>query len=356
MKAYLKLDTGDSFEGEMIGASLPASGEVVFTTSMTGYQEMSTDPSYAGQILVFCYPLIGNYGVNREDNESLDTAVAGVIVGETWEDGGETGSRSFSEQLKEAGVPGLNGIDTRALVKTIRKYPTVKGCITSDPEAPGWKEETKELLVEQVSVKTPAHYSNDGPHVILVDYGYKKSILHALLKRGCAVTAVPYTFSYDQIQALSPDGILFSNGPGDPADLAGEFMKIRRLAKMWPAFGICLGHQLLALAFGGGTKKQQNGHRGSNHPVKEMLTGKVHITSQNHGYVVTEDNLAKNGMVVTFRNVNDGTVEGLSHSGLPISSVQFHPEAHPGPSDTDYLFDEFVDQMTQSGGTRYAKA
>ncbi|TMW72498.1 carbamoyl phosphate synthase small subunit [Alteribacter natronophilus] len=357
MKGYLTLDTGDIFEGELIGADFPGTGEVVFTTSMTGYQEMSTDPSYAGQILVFCYPLIGNYGLDKNANESKNTAVSGVVTGEVWDDAEEylhTGS--FPDQLKEAGVPGLMGVDTRALVKKIRKYPTVTGWIAADPVTGPVQPAREGLLVDQVAVESAEYFPNDGPHVVLIDYGYKKSILHALLKRGCAVTVLPYTTPFDEVEMLNPDGILLSNGPGDPTQLEGEFLKIRLMAEKWPTFGICLGHQLLALAFGGGTEKQQNGHRGSNHPVKELLTGKVHITSQNHGYVVRENGITGKGFHVTYRNVNDGTVEGLCHNSLPVSSVQFHPEAHPGPSDTDYLFNVFVRQMKEAGGIRYAKA
>ncbi|MDQ0256958.1 carbamoyl-phosphate synthase small subunit [Evansella vedderi] len=355
-QGYLILETGEVFEGTLIGELNNMIGEVVFNTSMTGYQEIVTDPSYAGQILTFCYPLIGNYGLNDEDNESFSTAVSGVITGDMCEAPSHYQStKNFSEMLQQAGVPGLTGVDTRALVKVIRKHHTVKGMIATEPSLKGGMDVSQEFWVKKVSVDEPVTYTNEGPHVVLIDYGYKKSILTALLHENCRVTVVPYDFSYEQIKALQPDGILLSNGPGDPMKLEPYFNEIKKITESYPTLGICLGHQLIALAHGAKTKKLAFGHRGGNHPVKELLTGKVSMTSQNHGYVVVEESINYSQFQVLFRNVNDKTVEGLKHVSLPIQSVQFHPEAHPGPSDTEYIFNEFLHQVVSSGGKRYAK-
>ncbi|ADU32428.1 carbamoyl phosphate synthase small subunit [Evansella cellulosilytica] len=359
--AYLVLETGEVFEGKLIGELNDMVGEVVFNTSMTGYQEILTDPSYAGQILTFCYPLIGNYGLNKFDDESLKTVVAGVITGDMCDDPSHyQATKKFSDELKEASIPGLTEVDTRALVKVIRKHHTVKGMITTEPSTDMLKKNGKDVStdfwVDHVSTKEPVVYENDGEHVVLIDYGYKKSILHALLKQNCAVTVVPYYYSYEQIAALEPDGVLLSNGPGNPMKLEPWFKEIKRITESFPTLGICLGHQLIALAHGAKTKKLAFGHRGGNHPVKELTTGKVSMTAQNHGYVVIEDSINYDDFQVLFKNVNDKTVEGLKHNHLPIQSVQFHPEAHPGPSDTEYIFNQFLQQVIASGGRTYAKA
>lgn len=356
-KGYLILETGEVFEGVLIGACRDSFGEVVFNTSMTGYQEIITDPSYAGQIITFCYPIIGNYGINALDDECVHPSLSGVIIGDLCETPSHYQSmEKFSEKLQSAGVSGLAGVDTRLLVKTIRSRGTVKGIISGQKMGqeifPEHRKET--FWVEQVSTKKMVTFKNHGPHVVLMDYGYKKSILHALLAENCKVTIVPYTTTYEKIKALSPDGVLFSNGPGDPMKLAKWFPEIKKITQNYPTLGICLGHQLIALSYGAQTKKMAYGHRGANHPVKELMTGKVKITAQNHGYMVVDDSVDTSVFNVTYRNVNDHSIEGLKHVKLPIQSVQFHPEAHPGPSDTEYILEEFVKQITSLGETRYA--
>ncbi|WP_257351667.1 carbamoyl phosphate synthase small subunit [Pseudalkalibacillus decolorationis] len=354
---YLVLETGEVFEGKLIGRLKDTTGEVVFNTGMTGYQEMMTDPSYKGQILTFCYPLIGNYGINLLDDESDRPQVSGVIIGDMCETPSHFLSlKNLSDQLKESGIIGLTSIDTRALVKVIRKHGTINGRITKQKTSieEKFKQNWNKFWVEEVSTKEIRSYKNDGPHVVLIDYGHKKSILQALLEEGCSVTVVPYHFSYEQIKALHPNGVLLSNGPGDPMELKPWFQDIKKISESYPTLGICLGHQLLALAYGAKTEKLAYGHRGSNHPVKELTTGKVRMTSQNHGYVVVEDSINLDVFQVTFRNVNDRTVEGLKHMHHPIQAVQFHPEAHPGPSDTAYVFQDFIQQLLPVGEIPYA--
>lgn len=354
---YLTLETGEIFEGVLIGASKDSFGEVVFNTSMTGYQEIITDPSYAGQIITFCYPIIGSYGINTKDDESIDPALSGVIIGDLCETPSHYQSiQRFSEKLTQAGVSGLAGVDTRLLVKTIRNRGTVKGIISEQTigqtafaafsESPFW--------VNKVSTKKVTTYTNQGPHVVLMDFGYKKSILNALLEENCAVTVVPYNTPFEKVKALSPDGVLLSNGQSDPMELKPWFPEIKKISQHYPTLGICLGHQLIALAFGAKTTKLAYGHRGANHPVKELMTGKVKITAQNHGYVVVDDSIDTSVFEITYRNVNDHSIEGLKHVKYPIQTVQFHPEAHPGPSDTAYILKEFASQITSLGETRYA--
>jgi carbamoyl-phosphate synthase small subunit len=364
-KGYLVLESGEVFEGSLIGSKQDVVGEVVFNTSMTGYQEIITDPSYAGQILTFCYPLIGNYGVNSLDNESIKPHLAAVIVGDSCSQPSHYLSmKTFDEQLAEAGVTGLSGVDTRALVQVIRKHGTIRGSILAhlpsaqDQEALWQQEAIKGLMnkcwVEQVSTTEIQTFLNPGSHVALIDYGYKKSILDALLKENCKVTVVPYTFTYEQMKTLNPDGVLFSNGPGDPMSLQEYFQEIKKISESFPSLGICLGHQLIALAHGATTAKLKYGHRGGNHPVKALETGKVCMTSQNHSYVVMDESINHEVFNVTYRNVNDKSIEGLKHITLPIETVQFHPEAHPGPSDTAYIFEGFIQQLVKVGDMNYA--
>ncbi|WP_456276748.1 carbamoyl phosphate synthase small subunit [Bacillus sp. AK128] len=356
-QGYLILETGEVFEGTIIGKVEDCIGEVVFNTGMTGYQEMMTDPSYSGQILTFCYPLIGNYGINLLDDESKKIAVSGVIMGDACEKPSHyLAAKSLSVQLEQAGITGLTGVDTRSLVKSIRKSGTVRGVITMNPsynksslehyQSPFW--------VEKVSTSEVVTYKNSGPHVVLMDFGYKKSILDALLQENCSVTVVPYHFTYEQVRALQPDGVLLSNGPGNPMELQKQFQEIKKITQHFPTLGICLGHQLVALAYGAKTEKLTFGHRGGNHAVKELLTGKVRMTSQNHSFVVTEESIDTNELIITYRNVNDKTVEGIKHRKYPIQSVQFHPEAHPGPSDTEHIFTEFLQQISSLGVVNYA--
>jgi carbamoyl-phosphate synthase small subunit len=354
-QGYLTLETGEVFEGVLIGADKDSLGEVVFNTSMTGYQEIITDPSYAGQIITFCYPIIGNYGINSLDNESIIPSLAGVIIGDLCETPSHYQSvNNFSEKLKQAGVPGIAGIDTRLLVKTIRNLGTVKGYLSKTKAVDFPVTKISPLWVEKVSTKKTQFFKNNGPHVVVMDYGYKKSILSALLAENCAVTIVPYNTPYEKITALHPDGVLFSNGPGDPMELKKWFPDIKKITQHYPSLGICLGHQLIALAYGAKTVKLAYGHRGANHPVKEQTTGKVKITAQNHGYVVVDESINQKVFDVTYRNVNDKSIEGLKHHYFPIQTVQFHPEAHPGPSDTAHIFLEFVNQIASLGETHYA--
>jgi carbamoyl-phosphate synthase small subunit len=353
-QGYLILETGEVFEGTLIGMIKDSVGEVVFNTSMTGYQEIITDPSYAGQIITFSYPMIGNYGINQNDDESAIAHLSGVIIGDLCETPSHYQAiNSFSEKLQQLGVPGIAGIDTRLLVKTIRATGTVKGIISRKKVYPsGVKQES--FWVEKVSTKKMVTYKNNGPHVVLIDYGYKKSILNALLAEGCSVTVVPFHTTYQQIKSLRPDGVLLSNGPGDPMELSPWFLEIKKITQAYPTLGICLGHQLIALAYGAKTNKLAYGHRGANHPVKEIETGKVKITSQNHGYVVVDESINKNVFQVTYRNVNDQSIEGIEHVNLPIQSVQFHPEAHSGPNDTVHIFKEYVKSLSAIGEIFYA--
>jgi carbamoyl-phosphate synthase small subunit len=353
-KGYLTLETGEIFEGVLIGAEKDSAGEVVFNTSMTGYQEIITDPSYAGQIITFCYPMIGNYGINDTDDESITPSLKGVVIGDLCEKPSHYQAiEKFSEKLKKASVSGIAGIDTRLLVKTIRSRGTVQGTISSERQ-PKEMSTDGNLWVEQVSTKKMQYFNNNGPHVVLMDFGFKKSILKALLAENCAVTIVPYNTSMEKIKSMNPDGILFSNGPGDPMDLYKQFPEIKKISQTWPTLGICLGHQLIALAYGAKTEKLKYGHRGGNHPVKELNTGKVKITAQNHGYVVVDESIDSKTFMVTYRNVNDQTIEGLKHKALPIQTVQFHPEAHPGPSDTAYIISEFASYIRVAGEKLYA--
>jgi carbamoyl-phosphate synthase small subunit len=354
-QGYLTLETGEVFEGVLIGAEKVSLGEVVFNTSMTGYQEIITDPSYAGQIITFCYPIIGSYGINALDDESITPALAGVVIGDLCETPSHYQSvNKFSEKLKQAGVPGIVGVDTRLLVKTIRSRGTIKGYLSKTKTADFPPTEKTPLWVEKVSTKKTQFFKNRGPHIVLMDYGYKKSILNALLAENCAVTIVPYNTPFEKIKAMNPDGVLFSNGPGDPMVLKKWFPEIKKISQHYPTLGICLGHQLIALAYGAKTEKLAYGHRGGNHPVKELTTGKVKITAQNHGYVVVDESINQKVFDVTYRNVNDKSIEGLKHQHYPIQTVQFHPEAHPGPSDTAHILKEFVNKIASLGETRYA--
>ncbi|MGD6779480.1 carbamoyl phosphate synthase small subunit [Sutcliffiella horikoshii] len=347
---YLVLETGEVFPGKLIGSKEDAIGEVVFNTSMTGYQEIMSDPSYAGQIIVFCYPLIGNYGIHPQDYEAESIYAKGVIMGEACHLPNHYSSEvAAPELLEKLNISGLSDVDTRELVKTIRRSGSVKGYITdSIKDFPTVKE--TENWVEFVSTSKVKNYPGKGPHIVLLDYGYKKSILEALLYADCQVTVVPYNTRLKELQALQPDGVLLSNGPGNPEVLKNHLPKIKNIAEQFPTLGICLGHQLLALAFGATTEKLLFGHRGGNHPVKDIATGKVYITSQNHSYNVKEESINHEIFSITYKNINDGTVEGLQHKHLPALSVQFHPEAHPGPQDTNFIFEKFLTIIHEKTG------
>jgi len=352
VKATLLLEDGTVFYGRGFGARADSVGEVVFNTGMTGYQEVITDPSYCAQIVVMTYPLIGNYGINREDFEAPRPFIRGFVVRDL-EDVPSNWRAEFTvaEYLEEHGIPGISGIDTRQLTRRLRSFGTMKGIIstTGKPLA-----ELAELLEKtplpsnQVElVSDHAVYRSPGrkERIVLVDFGSKLGILGDMTARGMDVVVVPYNCTAEQIRLLRPDGIVLSNGPGDPKDVPHAVDTIRELIGEFPIFGICLGHQLLALACGADTEKLKFGHRGSNHPVKDLRTGRCYITSQNHGYTVRESSLAGTGLVVTHINNNDGTVEGLKHETYPAFSVQYHPEAAPGPFDSSILFDEFTDMI-----------
>lgn len=358
-KAILVLEDGSIYEGNSVGATASTYGEVVFNTSMVGYQEMLTDPSYAGQIVVPTYPLIGNYGINKQDNESKKIQVRGFIIREEClEPSHYLSNSTLHEFLLASGIPAISGLDTRSISRKLRLAGVMMGIITSDETSDEALARLKKLpdygsidFVREVSTETPYEWEpgknkSAQYHVVCLDCGLKYNILRILCQMGCRVTVVPCTFSTEQILHLKPDGILLSPGPGNP-ELLGYIIKtVQELATKKPVMGICLGSQLIAQAFGARTFKLKFGHRGANHPVKDLSTGKVYITAQNHGYAVDAATM-KNGLIVTHTNLNDNTVEGLRHKDLPIFAIQYHSEASPGPWDSVYLFEQFIQMMKE---------
>ncbi len=353
MKAFLILEDGTVFEGKSIGSTREVISEIVFNTSMTGYLEVLTDPSYAGQAVVMTYPLIGNYGICLEDMESDRPWLDAFIVRELSRLPSNFRSEDTIQNfLLKYDIPGIAGIDTRALTKILREKGTMNGCITVNEHY--CKEEILEKLaayttgkvVERVSCREKYVLEGNGPKVALLDLGAKRNIAGSLHARGCEVTVYPALTTAEEILAAKPDGIMLSNGPGDPKECVSIIKEIKKLYDSdVPIFAICLGHQLMALANGADTHKMKYGHRGGNHPVRDLATGRVYISSQNHGYVVDTDHLDPKIAVPAFENVNDGTNEGLKYTGKNIFTVQYHPEACPGPQDSGYLFDRFMKMM-----------
>lgn len=352
MKAFLILEDGSVFQGNSIGSKREVISEIVFNTSMTGYLEVLTDPSYAGQSVVMTYPLIGNYGVTP-DMESGRPWLKGYIVRELSRMPSNFRCEgSMGDFLVKYDIPGIAGIDTRALTKRLREKGTMNGMITThgnynlEEILPKLKEYRTGRVVEEVTCKEKRVLPGKGKRVALLDLGAKDNIARSLNQRGCEVTIYPAGTMAEELLAMEPDGIMLSNGPGDPKECGPIIREIKKLYQSdVPIFAICLGHQLMALAVGGDTYKMKYGHRGGNHPVKDLSTGRVYISSQNHGYVVDAEHMDKNLAKPAFVNVNDGTNEGLSYVGKKIFTVQFHPEACPGPKDSEYLFDRFLEMM-----------
>jgi len=378
MKAKLALENGGVFEGECFGATGEVGGEVVFNTSMSGYQEIYTDPSYSGQIVTLTYPLIGNYGIAQEDMESAEPQVSGVIVREYMPRPSNFRSvMDLGGWLEKHGIIALTGIDTRMLTRMIRTEGALRGVLSSNdlddaslvrkaglvPSMVGMDLATKVTCARpyEWTGKDTTDFALDAPgdtmghvrfRVVAYDFGIKQNILRRLVMHGCDVTVVPAQFPAADVLALAPDGVFLSNGPGDPAPVQVAIENIKVLLGRAPIFGICLGHQLLALALGGKTYKLKFGHRGANHPVKNLLTGKIEITSQNHGFAVDPDSLDPQQVEITHVNLYDGTNEGFRHRRLQVFCVQYHPEASPGPHDSDYLFGDFMAMMNASLASR----
>ncbi len=357
--AILMLEDGRVFQGRAFGDFRETFGEVVFNTSMTGYQEILTDPSYCGQIVCLTYPLIGNYGINRLDDESGRIQAAGLIVKELAAlPSNHRSQERLEDYLARHGVPGIEGFDTRALVLHIREQGAMRGVITTNLSAPEAVMERLQAspkmagreLATTVTTASPYRFesrrlyprSADGPDykIVAMDFGMKRNILELMQAQGLLATVVPAQTPFEEIKAMAPDGVFLSNGPGDPEPLAAIGAEVAKIAEIFPTFGICLGHQILSLAFGGKTYKLKFGHRGANHPVKDLATGRIAITSQNHGFCVDPDSLPSS-VEVTHWNLNDGTVEGIRHKELPAFCVQYHPEASPGPHDSSDLFPRF---------------
>ncbi len=371
MEAVLALEDGRVFRGRGYGAPRERFGEVVFNTSLSGYQEILTDPSYAGQIVILTYPHIGNYGTNPLDSESVRPYAEGLVVRELSQLASNWRSvRKVSAFLADHGVPVISDIDTRALVRHLRKHGSMRGVISAadldgaslvakakaSPSMVGWdlasqvstatryewKEPSKDIFHSERAAEAPARF-----HVVAFDYGIKHNILRRLVDVGSRVTVAPATTTAAEVLALKPDGVFLSNGPGDPEPVAYAAQAVRELMGRVPVFGICLGHQIVGLALGGKTYKLKFGHHGGNHPVLNLETQKVEITAQNHGFAVDPDSLKASEVALTHMNLNDQTLEGLRHKSLPLFSVQYHPEASPGPHDSAYLFDRFAKMMEE---------
>ncbi|GGJ86516.1 carbamoyl-phosphate synthase small chain [Lentibacillus kapialis] len=354
-KRQLVLEDGATFEGSGFGADTDSTGEVVFNTGMTGYQEALTNPSGCGQIVTMTYPLIGNCGINRDDFETVTPFIHGLVVKEISEHPSNFRSdESLHDYLKANDIPGISGIDTRKLTKHIRKYGTMKAMVT-DTFHPTEKltEMVKNMPDQTDQVKTtstvkPYVVPGRGKRIVLMDLGMKHSILRELTKRNCHITVVPYDYSAENILRLKPDGIMLTNGPGNPKNVTGPVAMIKSVLGKIPLFGVCLGHQLFALACGADTEKMALGHRGANQPVKDMEKNKTFMTSQNHSYAIVHESLTGTELELTQFSLNDNSVEGIRHKKYPAFSVQYHPEGSPGPEDTLHLFDDFIQMISES--------
>lgn len=350
------LENGEEYEGFSFGSEEDRILEIVFNTSMTGYQEILSDPSYTEQAVVMTYPLIGNYGMAKDDYETGTPTIGALIVREYVDTPSNFRSvSSLGDVMKKYGIVGISGIDTRKLARAIRDHGSQKALLTGaeTTRTEGLRKinayRTPRDAVSRVSCSAPWEAACESPrfHVVAVDCGMKRNIVRSLQKRGCCVTVVPWNTPVDKIRALFPDGLFLSNGPGDPTDVPETIRTVRALRGKLPIFGICLGHQILALSYGARTYKLKFGHRGGNHPVKDLETGKIEITSQNHSYAVDETSLAGTGLTVTHRNLLDGTVEGIRCEEDRAMSVQYHPESAPGPQDSAHLFDRFINLMEE---------
>ncbi|MBP5415347.1 MAG: glutamine-hydrolyzing carbamoyl-phosphate synthase small subunit [Lachnospiraceae bacterium] len=358
MKRKIILEDGSEFLGEGFGSESDKTVELVFNTSMVGYQEIISDPSYTGQAVVMTYPLIGNYGINEDDNETRHPSISGLIVRQYCDEPSNFRcSETLSQTMKRYDIAGISGIDTRKLTRHIRDYGSCKACIVSedtDTQSALEKLKSTELDRDVVSkVSTDRTYSagmidNASRHIVAIDCGMKRNILRELSARGCRITVVPFDTSAEAILDLSPDGLFVSNGPGDPEDVKDTINTVKNLIGKLPIFGICLGHQIISLAYGAKTYNLKFGHRGGNHPVRNLKTDKIEITSQNHSYAVDTDSLKGTGLEVTHINILDNTVEGMECTKDRVFSVQYHPESAPGPQDSSYLFDEFLNMIDES--------
>jgi len=350
MKGYLLLSDGTKLPGTVFGHTQNAIGEIVFNTGMTGYQEIVTDPSYFGQIVVLTYPLIGNYGVTKSVNQSKNTQARGIVVRELASlDSNWTSEGSFDTYLKENNMVGIANIDTRYLTKLIRDKGNLTGQIIVDDQEPlAWSAYDNFQAALKVSRNNVLELGDGQYKIAVMDFGIKENIINQLLLKDFKLKIFPALTNADEILAYNPDGIFLSNGPGDPSELESIIEEVKKLSLLKPTFGICLGHQLLGHAYGCKTEKLKFGHRGPNHPVKDKELNRVFITSQNHGYMVSRDSIDHETFEVTHINVNDESVEGLKHRKLPIFSVQYHPEASPGPDDSNYLFDNFETMIKEA--------
>lgn len=356
-KRLLILEDGTVFTGTAFGSEQASQGEVVFTTGMTGYQETLSDPSFYGQIVTLTYPLIGNYGINRDDFEAISPVIRGFVVRELEEHPSNfRKDSSLGDYLASKNIPGIEGIDTRKLTRIIRAKGAVRAILTEAGADVNVEEIVAQLQdipfithhVQQVSPKAAYPSPGRGKRVVVIDFGMKHGILRELNQRDCDVLVVPYNTAAEEILNWHPDGIMLSNGPGNPADVTEGIETVRNLIGKVPMFGICLGHQIFSLAAGATSFKLPFGHRGGNHPVKNLATGRTDLTSQNHGYAIDIESLKNTDLELTHVALNDGTCEGVRHKKYPIFTVQYHPEASPGPEDSNYLFDEFIEMMEQA--------